>query len=372
MRIVFVAAPLQGHLLPLIPLAAACAAAGHDVILAGGGFPPDVLGLRTADISAGFSLPRSALRVALRHPRTARAELRGVAGHAMVGELFGRANLALIDPLLALARREHPDLIVYESLGEAGAIVAGHLAVPSVLHENTLWPATDLFQAVAASTALVRHRLPAPDLTIAVTPPSLRDAPAAGAVPMRPVPFSGGGPVPDWLLTSGDRPRVLVSRSTLNGPNDGDPGPAVIAAAGRIDAEFVLVRPASHRSLPPNVRTVDRIPLNEALPYATAFIHHAGAGSVLGGLAAGVPQLATPGAGDRRHNAELLSRRGAGLSVAAKAIGEADLTRLLTDEGLRTAAREVAAEIAAMPAPATVVPALEGLVSGSSRSQPHG
>ena len=119
MRIMFVAAPLQGHVLPLIPLAAACRDAGHDVTVASGGFPPDVLGLRTADIGASFSLPRSAIRVALRHPRVARAEMRGTAGHAMVGELFGRANLALVGPLLAVAAKERPDLIVYESLGEA-------------------------------------------------------------------------------------------------------------------------------------------------------------------------------------------------------------------------------------------------------------
>jgi UDP:flavonoid glycosyltransferase YjiC (YdhE family) len=364
MRIIFVAAPLQGHLLPLIPLAAACRDAGHDVIVASGGFPPDVLGLRTADIGAAFSLPRSAIRVALRHPRVARAEMRGTAGHAMVGELFGRANLALVDPLLTLAERERPDLIVYESLGEAGAIVAGRLSIPSVLQENTLWPATDLFRAVTTSTALARQNIPAPDLTIAVTPASLRGAPAPEAIAMRPVPFSGGGLIPDWLLTPGDRPRILVSRSTLKGPNDGDPGPAVIAAAAQVDAEVVLIRPATTRSLPSNVRAVDRVPLNEALPHAAAFVHHAGAGSVLGGLAAGVPQLVTPGAGDRRHNAELLAKRGAGLAVEAKAISAADLTRLLTDDALRIAAREVAAEIAAMPAPAAVVPSLERLVSG--------
>jgi UDP:flavonoid glycosyltransferase YjiC (YdhE family) len=179
---------------------------------------------------------------------------------------------------------------------------------------------------------------------------------------MRPVPFSGGGSVPDWLLEPGDRPRVLVSRSTLNGPNDGDPGPAVIAAAAAVDAEFVLVRPATARGLPPNVRAIDRVPLDEVLGHAAAFVHHAGAGSVLGGLAAGIPQLVTPGAGDRRHNASLLAARGAGLAVEAKAITAADLTRLLTDSGLRAAAREVALEIAAMPAPVTVVPELEKLV----------
>ncbi len=364
MRIAFVAAPLQGHLLSLIPLAAACRDAGHDVIMASGGFSPDVLGLRTADIGASFSLPRSAIRVALRHPGIAHAEMRGTAGYAMVGELVGRANLALVGPLLALTERERPDLIVYESLGEAGAIVAGHLCIPSVLQENTLWPATDLFQAVTTSTALARLNIPAPELTIAVTPPSLRGGPTAGAIAMQPVPFSGGGPTPDWLLTAGDRPRVVVSRSTLKGPNDGDPGRAIIAAAAHVDAEFVLVRPATTRGLPSNVRAVDRVPLNRVLPHAAAFIHHSGAGSVLGGLAAGIPQLTTPGAGDRKYNAELLAKRGAGLTVEAKAISAADLTRLLTDEALRIAAQEVAAEIAAMPAPAAVVASLESLITG--------
>lgn len=362
MRIWFVAAPLQGHLLPLVPLAAACRDAGHDVVLASGGFPEDVLGLRTAEIGAGFSLPRAAIRVALRHPGLARAELRGTAGVGMVGELFGRANLTLVDPLLALAERERPDLIIYESLSEAGAIVAARLSVPSVLQENTLWPAPELFAAVTAGGAFRGQRFATPDLTIRVTPPSLRDAPVTGGIVMRPVPFSGGGSVPDWLLSPGARPRVLVSRSTLDGPNDGDPSRAVIAAAAEVDAEFVLVRGTDSPKLPAGVRTVGRIPLDRALPHAAAFVHHSGAGSVLGGLAAGVPQLATPGAGDRRHNAGLLAKRGAGLSVPADAITAADLTRLLTDDGLRAAAREVAAEIAAMPEPSTIVPALERLV----------
>ncbi|GAB2570414.1 glycosyl transferase [Paractinoplanes abujensis] len=360
MRIVFVAAPLQGHLLPLVPLAAACRDAGHDVTLASGGFPPDVRGLRTADIGGGFNLPRSAIRVALRHPGLARAEMRGRAGHGFVGELFGRANLALLGPLQALAERERPDLIVYESLSEAGAVVAGRLGIPSVLQENTLWPADELYRAVTGSSALTRLGAAAPALTLAVTPPSLR-TPVEGAQPMRPVPFSGGGAIPPWLTAPGDKPRILVSRSTLEGPSDGNPGPAVIAAAADVDAEIVLVRPARDGALPANVRSVGRVPLDELLPYAAGFVHHSGAGSVLGGLAAGVPQLTTPGAGDRRYNSGLLARRGAGLAVAADAITAADLNRLISDEGLRAAAREVAAEIAGMPSPESVVGSLEKL-----------
>ncbi|MEV6344061.1 nucleotide disphospho-sugar-binding domain-containing protein [Actinoplanes sp. NPDC051851] len=362
MRIVFVAAPLQGHLLPLIPLAAACRDAGHDVLLASGDFPPDVLGLRTAAIDRRFSLQRSAFRAVLSNLRLARRELRGEAGLSMVGEIFSRANLPLIAPLRELAERERPDLIVFEPLTEAGAVVAGLLGIPSVLQENTLWPAPDLFRAVTGCSVFAGYAAPDPALTIAVVPPSLRTAPIEGAIPMRPVPWSGGGTLPPWLREPGDRPRVLVSHSTLRGPDTGDPTRAVLAAAPSVDAEFVLVRGPRRGTLPPNVRVVDRIPLNEALPHAAGFVHHAGAGSMLGGLAAGVPQLTTPGAGDRTHNSGVLAARGAGFAVPARSITADHLTRLLTDPALRTAAQQVAAEIAAMPDPATVVPELEKLV----------
>jgi hypothetical protein len=263
-RVFVVAAPMQGHLLPLIPLALACRDAGHEVILASGTLPIGPTGLRLHDIGRRFSLPRSGIAVGLRHPRLLRAELAGRAGTAFVGELFGRASHTLVGPLLRLAEREPPDLIVYDSLGEAGALVAGRLGVPSVQHETTLSPAADLFRAVAQSSGMRR-------------------------------------------------------------------------------------------------RIVQRVPLHRVLPHAAGFVHHGGAGSVLNGLAAGVPQLVVPGPGDRRYNAELLTRRGAGLAAAAADISADHLTRLLTDPGLRTAAQQVSAEIAAMPAPTTVVPKLEAL-----------
>jgi UDP:flavonoid glycosyltransferase YjiC (YdhE family) len=127
----------------------------------------------------------------------------------------------------------------------------------------------------------------------------------------------------------------------------------------------VLVRPPEklrRDRLPPNVRVVGRVPLDRVLPHATAVVHHGGAGTVLGALAAGVPQLVCPGPGDRRHNATLVARRGAGLSVEAKSITAAILTRLISDAALVEAAREVRDEIAAMPPPADLVPDLEALV----------
>jgi Protein of unknown function (DUF1205)/Glycosyltransferase family 28 C-terminal domain len=359
MRVLIVAAPLQGHLLPLVPLAFAVRDAGHDVLIASGGdaLAVDLGGLATHDVAPGFAFGRIAGRVMLRHPLLARRELAGRAGTAVVGELFGAANATFADAVVALAERERPDLIVYEPLGVAGGVAAERLGIPGVLQENNLFPAPDLVAAVAASAPMKRFRIGAPAATITVSPPSVV-GPRTGR-PMRAVPYSGGGDVPDWLLATGERPRIIVSRSTVPGPGGGDPTAAIIAAAPGVDADIVLVRPPGKLpELPPNIRTVGRVPLDRVLPYATAYLHHGGAGSVLGGLAAGVPQLVVPGPGDRRHNAELVARRGAGLAVAADGITSAVLTRLIGDEALGTAAREVRDEIAAMPAPADVVPEL--------------
>ncbi|WP_146765268.1 nucleotide disphospho-sugar-binding domain-containing protein, partial [Micromonospora saelicesensis] len=211
---------------------------------------------------------------------------------------------------------------------------------------------------------LRRHgltELPAPAAALAVAPPSVA---TQGGWPMRYTSYVGGGKLPAWLREPGERPRILVTRSTLTGPGDRGPMPAVVAAAAEVDAEIVLVRPdeRSARSVPGNVRVVDWIPLDEALPASAALVHHGGAGSALGALAAGLPQLATTGPGDRRHNAELVARRGAGLALRPRDITARALTQLLTDERLRTAAAQVSREIAEMPPPTDLVARLTALV----------
>ncbi|MEK8105456.1 nucleotide disphospho-sugar-binding domain-containing protein [Micromonospora sp. M12] len=139
--------------------------------------------------------------------------------------------------------------------------------------------------------------------------------------------------------------------------------PAVVAAAAQVDAEFVLVRPdeRSARSVPGNVRVVDWIPLDEALPASVALVHHGGAGSAFGALAAGLPQLATvgPGTGGTTPSWWPAGRRS---GTATRDITARALTQLLTDDGLRTAAAQVSREIAAMPPPADLVARLAALV----------
>lgn len=239
------------------------------------------------------------------------------------------------------------------------------VAAPLLGHVLPLVPfATALVDGVAlvAATATARPMreaalrlgvttVPAPVLRLVTAPPSLVGR--QPGQPLRPVPHAGDGPVPAGLERGGERPRLLVSHSTVPGPGGGTLRPVLAAVAG-LDADVVVLR-APEGPLPANVRPVGGVPLPALLPRADAIVHHSGAGTVLAALAFGMPQLAIPGPGDRRHNGELVARRGAGLTGAPV---RSTITRLLADDGLRSAAAEVRAEIAAMPDPADVATAV--------------
>src|SRR5262245_24663999 len=138
MRVLAVAAPLVGHLTPLLPLAGALRAAGHDVLVATGGDAAgvDTGGIDGQDVRGPFSMGRVAGPIALTHPRLIALELTGRAGTRMVGALFGATNARMADGVVALARQWCPDLVLQESLAAAGALAAAVVGVPAVLQES--------------------------------------------------------------------------------------------------------------------------------------------------------------------------------------------------------------------------------------------
>lgn len=360
MKVLFVSAPLLGHVFPMVPLARALRAAGHEVLVATGGDALAVRdsGVEVADVAAGVRFGRIAATTALRHPLALRSEVAGEADLRFPSRLFAAVNARMADDLLAVARRWAPDLVVHEPFAVAGAVAATELSVPAVVHEMSLFDGAEL---AAATLARTPWTVAGPAAVLRIAPPSLMDR--GHAWPLRAVPHSGDGPVPEWLLARPERPRVLVSRSTVGGPGGHRLMAAVVAVADRVDAEVVLARPGRRlagRPLPGNVRAVDWVPFPRVLPTCSAVIHHGGAGTLFAALAAGIPQLVEPGAGDRARHARLIARRGAGL--AATDVTAELLTRLLTDPALTTAAHEVRDEMATMPAPADLVPRLEGLV----------
>ncbi|MEC3954093.1 nucleotide disphospho-sugar-binding domain-containing protein [Nocardia sp. CDC153] len=365
MRVLFVATPLIGHAFPMLPLALRLRAAGHEVLLGSGDEVVTVLRDRLPTVTVADPMSvRVPLRALALHPLAARHAIIGSADPMVAARVFAAVNDNMLRRVLALSEQFAPDLIVHEPFAAVAAIAADRLKVPAVLHNIGL----DHGELVCAR---LLERLGEPEVgdtaALSIAPPSIVSIPGW---PMRYIPFSTPGPpLPDWLETPGDRPRILVTRSTMLGDRATPFLRSVVRAAPDVDAEFVIVRPdrgvTRHPALPANIRTVGWTVLADALRTCDAMINHGGAGSVYAALNAGLPQILTPDTGDRGWNAELIHARGCGLSVAPRRITAEHITRLIDDRALAKAAREVAAEISAMPSPDELFPRLEGLADFS-------
>ncbi len=99
--------------------------------------------------------------------------------------------------------------------------------------------------------------------------------------------------------------------------------------------------------LPPTVLHAEYAPFNWLLPRCAAVVHHAGIGTLVQSLAAGIPQLAMPGVVfDTPDNARRLERLGAGMVITQRKYlsgGAAEaLERLLADSQIAARARALA------------------------------
>jgi UDP:flavonoid glycosyltransferase YjiC (YdhE family) len=215
--------------------------------------------------------------------------------------------------------------------------------------------------------------LPQRYTAIDVAPPSMLDRPVHGWS-VRYVPYNGGGILPSWMSAPIAWPRVAVTLGTLAPETLGiDPIRRIIHIAEGHDAEFVLALGdtdlAELGPLPSNVRSAGWVPLNALLRSCAAVVHHGGAGSTLTSLVAGVPQLVLPTGADRHINAAAVTRRNAGLEAEPDDLSAELLTTLLRDSSLAAAAREVSAEIAALPSPAALVETLVDYVRTASGNE---
>jgi UDP:flavonoid glycosyltransferase YjiC (YdhE family) len=93
------------------------------------------------------------------------------------------------------------------------------------------------------------------------------------------------------------------------------------------------VDPADLGTQPANVLVLPYLGQAVLLPHCDAVISHAGAGTMLGALCFGLPQLCLPQGTDQPHNTAALIRTGAGLAEGIKA----DIEGMPTpDQAVRT------------------------------------
>lgn len=350
MRVVFASLPAYGHLYPMLPLALACRDAGHEVTVAAGEPVIDALPVPTAQgIAAGTTLHDIEQETIRNHPSL-------TPGPEFAIRMFGETTARLVEPeLRALFERERPDIVVHEVLNVGAEVAATRLGIRAVCFglglANPLM--SHVYELAGADPEM-------PGGYLDPMPPSVQNPVPlpASRRPIRPVAWAPPVPLPAWLPEA-PRRRVYVTLGTVSFGAVEVLRRAVLATAAHDVDVLVAVGPAGDPALlgelPANVHLEKFVPQAEVLRHVDLVVHHGGAGTMLSTLAEGLPQLILPQGADQPFNAVAIERAGAGRALTNDAQTQEALTAavgaLLAEGPERLAAKRIAEEIAAMPAP---------------------
>ncbi|MGQ0838784.1 nucleotide disphospho-sugar-binding domain-containing protein [Actinokineospora sp.] len=376
MRLLFTTAPLRGQFFPLVPLAWAARALGHEVLVATtDNLVPTVLRSGLPAVSWGPAVDFVDLVADTVHNTVANntGGSRGERNFAH-GRAFGAMAGACLAGARSLVVKWRPDLLVCERAEYAGPIAARENDVPSVQYQWGVAPLAEYPLAVAAELAdeLGGAALPDPIEVLNAWPPGMRLPHAVDHHGLRAVAYNGDALVPSWVLEPRTAPRVCVSFGTVAPRMAGLPAiqtlPAVLDGLARLGVEpVVAMEDEAAAGLPAPARAgarFGRLPLAQVLPTCDLVVNHGGQGTVLTALAAGCPQLVLPQFDDQFDNADAVRRAGAGMSLTpdeATAAAVVDRCAALLENAAPTvaAAGRVAEELAALPSPVEVVDQLE-------------
>ncbi len=409
MRVLFTPNNARQHLYPMVPLAWACRAAGHEVRIAAAPVLASAMravGLPAVVVGSDVSPPGMAIKglTARFHTHERFPPDWPLAVHLLsddqrdlleyLGRNAARGARATVDDMVAFARVWRPDVVVYDVAGFAGAVTAAVIGVPSVRHltgyglrpmESRYAPGVSL--PLPEYAALFRRFAvdvrPMPTMTIDPSPPSLRIAVTGPWQEMRYVPYNGPGVVPEWLaewlgrtrrrvcVTWGhgvDRTMMAMGMAAL------DPLRDTIAALGRSDLDLVIATTSAQLALlgelPANARPAVSVPLQYLLPYCDLIVHQAGDGTALTAAACGVPQLAITNKPDQALTSDRLAAIGAGLHLRYQELSRDPMReevirsaadKLLSAGRHRQAAHRLRRQIERQPSPADVVASLEAV-----------
>jgi UDP-N-acetylglucosamine:LPS N-acetylglucosamine transferase len=369
MRILFTTTRGVGHLTPLLPYARRLSARGHDVRFA------SVAELRDRIQEQGyehFTLdappPDEIERIRARTRGLPPTQASAVNVGATFGGAFARAALPAMEGTLRMWR---PDVLIRESLEYAGLIAALLANVPhaQVLVHSVHWEATSLLPHVMpALEHLFRVAGLADDVAAVLNSetafsafPEAMDGDvaerASTLIRVASEPDGPGSPgMSPWVPPDG-KPLVYMTFGTLvvglrlakyvyrTGVRAVRGLPVRVLLTTGSDAATELIT-----AVPDNV-TVERwVPQQAVLPHAAAMVCHGGSGTVLGGLAAGVPMVVAPFFADQPDNAERVEQAGAGLAVRHVTVDtlRGALERVLAEPRFAERARQIAESMKCM------------------------
>ncbi|MBV9336379.1 MAG: glycosyltransferase family 1 protein [Solirubrobacterales bacterium] len=379
-----------GHVLPLMPLARAVRAGGHEVAFATADpFQRVVQDAGFVAFTAGLSVDRWRSEFISRFgsfDQIPPTEYRPL----FFGHVFTDLEVpARLWDLIAICDRWRPHVLVHEIAEFAGPIAAERAGIPYAT--CGVGPLLQPPIAELAGKTVGRHWQAAGldarngrmyrSLYLDSCPPSLQIAAIdkiEHRLQIRPetVEEAADAQAPPWLADLPAGPTVYVTLGTIFNRNlkllrtvlEGLAAPElnVIATVGP-DGD-----PAALGPQPGRVHLSRFLPQAQVLGRCEMVICHGGAGSTLGALAFGLPILILPRGADNFYNAERVLAAGAGrrlldTDITPRAVAN-EVNSLLTDARYRAAATRIGAEIAAMPAPSAALTALEHLVPRLSPS----
>ena len=334
MRVLATLHPGTGHLNPLVPLLRALEAAGADVLVATAqSFLPEVgrAGLRA--VPAGRDWRES----------SAATTLPGFLEATAVEQIGFFLELAAeaADDLTRLVHEHDADLVLRESTefggwvaalrtgrphAEAGIIApigAGLLTVLAgdgfarLLDRCGLPPDPEL-----ASLSDRLHLDPLP----ASFSPAWLDPPASRVGYRRDAAYDGGADLPGWWaeVERSGRPLVYVTLGTVYN-QAAEAFRRIVEGLRDLPVEVVVATgrdldPAALGVLPANAHAAAYLPQATVLPQASVVVCHAGCGTLLDCLGAGVPVVALPLGADQPLNALRVAELGLGVSLADREV----------------------------------------------------
>ena len=383
MKILFSSWPAYGHLLPMLPLARAALRAGHQVIVSSGADMTDVIERRGfAAHRAGPTLDEAYAVVAARATEATGGPLLSALTPqeemALSAKwLFGAAGAIRAADLTDLFSEWRPDVVIHDVLEIGSLAAAERHRVPHATHSyGPVVPGSGDLAAVFGNV-LIEAGLP--DAIAAgfeqpyldVCPATLQPAgvaPWRNAMPIRPTAgeLTPGDVLPPGMAHLPFEKTVYLTLGTIMNQRP-DVFRTVLEGCRHLPLNVVAttgpgVDPAELGSQPDHVLVRQYLPQGLVLPHCTAIISQAGAGTMLGALCHGLPQLCLPQGTDQPYNSAALVAAGAGLALTAEEITpEAvaqTLKEILTDPSFRASARSIQREIDDTPDAAAVLPDL--------------
>jgi UDP:flavonoid glycosyltransferase YjiC (YdhE family) len=366
----------QGHFDPIVPIARAAAARGHEVAVFG------EVGQAPAVEAAGFAFiptgtPTEPRRYPLADPNPAEED-------RIIREVFvEKIARTRTQTLREAAEAWRPDVVICDDVDFGAMLVAEQLGIACakvvvIVSGSFLRP-----EVIAEPLNRIRADLglpPDPELQMLARHLVLSPVPDRFRDPTYPLPPTGRMFRPfSWSdAPRGERPLVYLTLGTIFNMESDDLFHRVVAGLAPLPVDVLVtvgrhIDPDELGPQPDHVRVERFIPQAEVMPRCDVVVSHGGSGTVVGALAHGRPMVLIPMGADQPNNAARCLALGIARELHPVTITP-DQVRdtvagMLADHSYRKRATELRDEIAAQATPDDTVSLLESLTGSCSNDE---